>query len=91
MDQVQVCWMIQGGPQCAFLPAGRNAEIEITLVPRDEMAVAQDENVWPATEFVRSGSDSEDSRILEGHVVCNRPQEDGERRDQDQTPEGLIP
>ena len=40
-------------------------EIEIILVPRDEMVVAQDEGVWRETGFVSSGSESPDSRTLE--------------------------
>ena len=53
VDAVQVCWMMQGDPHYAFLPAGTNDEIEITLVPRDEGAVAQDEDVWLQTGFAK--------------------------------------
>ena len=62
-----------------------NDEIEVTLVPRDERVVAQD--VWPETGFVRSGSESTESCVLEEHGVCNGPQEDGESvEEQDQIP-----
>ena len=48
--------MVQGGPQYAFLPAGANDEIDLVLVPRDGLE----------TGFVRSGSESMDSRTLPG-------------------------
>ena len=46
VDQMQVNWILQGYPQYAFAPAGSNDEIEISLVPRDERVVAQEEVVW---------------------------------------------
>ena len=63
--------MMHCDAQCAFFLAGTNDEIEITVVPRDERAVAQDEGVWPeiGLAIVRSGSESTDSRILQEHVV----------------------
>ena len=53
--------------------------------------MAREEGTRPETRFVRSGSESADSRILEEHVVCNGPQEDGESvREQNQTLEERV-
>ena len=72
VDQVQVYWMIQGDQQCAFLVTGTNGETEIDLASKD-MPVTHDEGIsHVAVGFVRSGGESEDSRALEEHVVCNR-------------------
>ena len=42
VNQVQVCWRLQGDPQYAFVPAGSNHRIEITLVPRQLPVVGED-------------------------------------------------
>ena len=79
-DQVKVYWMIQGDPQYAFLPAGTNDEIDLTLVPRNTWRPVVSEEVTKpdAPGFcVTLDSESENSRTAEEHVVCNRPQEDG--------------
>ena len=34
VDQVQVYWILQGDSRFAFVPAGSNEEIKVTLVPR---------------------------------------------------------
>ena len=34
VDEVQVYWILKGDPQYAFVPAGSNDEIEITLAPK---------------------------------------------------------
>ena len=62
VDQVRVYWMFQGDPQYAFFPTGTNDDIEITLGPRDQRTVAQDEGT--RLGFVRSITESEDSRTL---------------------------
>ena len=73
--------MIQGDPKNAFFPAGTNEQIEVSLAPSHRQR--------PTVSEAASERWSRDSRTLEDHVVCDRPQQCG-RSGQDQTPEERV-
>ena len=72
VEQVQVCWILQGDPQYTFFTAGSNEETEISLVPRDRKTVVSEHFAKPAAPgfYVRSDSDSTQSRITFEELVA---------------------
>ena len=84
VNMVQTGQVIQ---RMLLVPTGSNREIEVTLLPRDERVVTQEESVWLDAGLTRSSSDSTESRITLGeHAVCDGPQDDiGSVQEQDQT------
>ena len=81
LDQMQICWMIQGDPTYAFLPTDTNDENEISSASRAAPGFC-----------VRCDSESGDSHIPEERVVYNGSQEEHGRnvREQYQTPEERV-
>ena len=76
MDQVQVCWTIQGDP----VPVLKNEENVISFVPSDTWRISKLDRYQACncSFFVTRGSGSAVSRILEEHVVCDMFQDGGE-------------
>ena len=74
VDQVWVYLITPGDPQEAFVPAGSNDEVDVTLLPRNEWRPGlSEEGINLAARCFREKR----QQTSEARVACNTPLEDG--------------